>query len=287
MRHIPNHIIKYNEDLSFVEFAELVWCDINDLFAIFSKTSIIPESLEKIDFDTACILIDDIDKLHYWWPIMISTILKRWNLRSSKTLKQISVGEKIAIDIYPFNHYNRKLECISKMCHGDHGDWDYIDGNPFKMFQMKNPDKIFIIEDSDWENFKYHWWYYHLNDPLENLRLLDNKKLNEDYLNNLGEEIEKCNKYNELINDIIIHKDEYVTPNWKKSNINYVAKALKNGNSYINQSKEVCDKCWNSLSSIYYESSWINYSYYHILICPNCKIDYWIDPEYWLCGVVH
>jgi len=282
--HGSKRIINYDKDLSFEEFAELVWpCHASEVF--IKKLWRAPKPSEKIDFDTACLLIDDIDVENSCWPLITRTILRRWKLRSPKTLKQISVGDKIAVDAYPFDYYNRTLECISKMC-SDSSYWR--DCGCFKVFQMKDPERIFIIEDEYSLDFIYYWWCYHLYKPLERLKLFDNKELTDDFLKNLEEEMEKWDKHNELINYIIAHKDEYVSAQdgKKSNNIDWIANDLKKGNTYVQESEEFCDKCGKPLLSIYCETSGINYSTYDVLICPNCKIDYWIDFGSLTCVIV-
>ncbi len=233
---------------------------------------------EKIDFDTASLLIEDIDRKCSCWPLITRTILKRWKLRTPKTLQQILVGDKIAIDAYPFDYHNRTLECISKMCSDYSLNW--LDLGSFKVFQMKDPETIFIIKDEYYYiEFKYYWWCYHLDEPLKHLRLLDNSELDDDFLESLEEEMKKWDKYNELINYIIAHKDEYVLPKGgeRSDNIDWIARDLKNGNTSVHTSEHLCNKCGRPLLSVYCETSGINYETYDVLICPNCKIDYWID----------
>lgn len=283
--HGSKRIINYDKDLPFEEFAELVWgyikwYNVKYIAPVFEKKLWrAPTLSEKIDFDTASFLIEDIDRKCSCWPLITRTILKRWKLRSPKTLQQILVGDKIAIDAYPFDYHNRTLECISKICSDSLSWWDW---GYFKVFQMKDPEIIFIIEDGcgfNYIQFTYYWWFYHLNNPLENLRLLDNKELDDDFLKDLKEKMEEWDKHNELIKYIIAHQDEYVSAqDGKKShNIHWIANDLKNGNTYARESIEFCDKCGRPLLSIYHETSGINYSTYDVLICPDCKIDYWID----------
>jgi hypothetical protein len=292
MRHIPKKFVNYDKDLPFDEFAELVWpfiewANVKYVSEVFAKKFWrMPILSEKIDFDTACSLIDDIDWLQ-GWPLRVPTFLKRWKLISRKKLKDISMWENIVIDLFPFDYYNRKLECISKMCNdGKHSN--------FKIFQMKDPYKLFIIEESKYywnTTFSYQWWNYHLDEPREHLNLFhgflfETAKLDEKDLEDFEEGIKECDKFNEIINEIITHKDEFVSSkDGRKSNINALVKDIKSGYSNVVESKTVCKKCWRNLFSVSYETTGINFSYYNVLICPHCKIEYWIDPEYWLTSV--
>ena len=203
MRHTAKRIINYDKDLPFEEFAELVAYDVDiPAKVFFKKLWRIPKLSEQIDFDTASLLMCDIDMANHCWPLITRTILKRWTLRSPKTLKQISVWDKIALDAYPFDYHNRTLECVSKMCNDNIlSGWDFC---CFKVLQMKAPEIIFIIKDEySCMELYYYRWCYHLDEPVEHLRLLDNRKLDDDFLKELNEKMEEGDKYNELINKII------------------------------------------------------------------------------------
>lgn len=213
-----------------------------------------------------------------------------------KRLSDIKVWESIFIDYFPFNKYNKELKCISKECRQE----NFV----CKLFQLEWPWMIFRIDD--WAKFSYRDWNYYLDDPVNELKSVDDFESSDDWnrdessykwkwyiylmkktfwdsdawLDFLKNEIEEYEEKRLIYEDVVSHKKEYKDTSFP---INDIIDSMYKHPESICKSDEDCENCWNKLISIYFCSpawtwEWLCGRAWDMLICPHCKTDFGI---YW------
>ena len=285
--------IVFSKNYTLWEFIDKVWLNYaKNINEILKNNNIVLNQSDIVDFNTACFIAM---KLNSEIPSSSKIVLEKWNLVSYKYLSDIQVWESIYIDYFPFNEYDKELKCISKECRRE----NFL----CKLFQLEWPRMLFRIDD--WAEFSYCNWKYFLDDPVNELKSVDDFESWDDcddessfkwkwyiylikqlfwdsnaWLDYLKNEIEEYEEKRLIYEDIVSHKKGYKKTSFPIEDI------IESMNKYpesIYKTEDICKKCWNNLVSIHFCSpAWTWESLcgraWDMLICPHCKTDFWI---YW------